>query len=243
MNSLAFGPPTWNFLHAVPWLYPKEILTMDDAAVAIRFTHNVILILPCRYCRASGAIFQKEIGQLQTMTISTKNYRIVTRSSWAKYLFILHNRVNAKLEKPLFGKSWIDAVKDRPNWKDSMWAFLFAVAWNYPVENPTPQWMYTHLTFFGDLLPAVLKHTDVGSNYEQMLESQPLTKTVLSSRVLFTRWLYEIRCGCNTSCKVAWDFDFLNTFYEGFRARSSACSINVSKEQEAAEAEQKKTCQ
>lgn len=68
MNVDAWGPCAWEFLHALPWLRPTEILSPRDAVAALRFTVAVGDVLPCRYCRESYAVFAERLGVARSLT-------------------------------------------------------------------------------------------------------------------------------------------------------------------------------
>lgn len=244
MNSTAFGPCAWNFLHQLPWNFPKEILSFDDSTLIIRFLHFIITMLPCRYCRESGGLFEKEIGLIDSVSYDIGGRtRMVTRSKVANYIYTLHNRVNNKLEKPLFGMSWRDCIRKRPDWKNSMWAFLFAVCWNFPETNPSEDIVTKYYVFFSDLLPRILQYTDVGKEYTYKLKQKPISKnSVLKNRLMLCKWIYDMRCMCGQSCgKEEWDFRDTDTLFEAFRARTPSCSSNKSMTKE--EMLKPKTCQ
>lgn len=222
MNSAAFGPPCWNFLHNLPWTFPHEVLTLEDAIVAIRFSHAIVRILPCIYCRNSGAEFEHQLELIKSLT---NDYSLVTRSAWSRYWYKFHNLVNAKLDKPKFGTSWTSALKQRSDWRQSMWSFLFAVCWNYPQSDPEPAMVSKYLIFFGDLLPRVLKYTDIGKEYKACLVKHPLTRSTLQNRLLLCKWIYNMRCTCAKSCgSEPWSFHHMDILMDAFRARSQVCT-------------------
>jgi hypothetical protein len=242
MNSKSFGYHAWNILEFVPWTFPKEILSQEDEVLVIRFSRAVIRILPCGYCRSSGEIFEKELGLISSLTHDFGGVLIITRSRWAKYWYDFHNRVNKKLEKPAFGSSWKDSVMPRPDWKNSFWAFIYAVCWNYPETDPTDDMVSKYYIFFGDLLPRVFKYTDLGKEYTKRLKDTPLTKNILKNRLLLCKWIYNMRCLCQNSCgNETWNFEDTSTLMEAFRARSQVCSKNLPTTRE--EAMAPKTCQ
>lgn len=242
MNSSAFGNPAWNFLHQLPWLFPTEVLSLEDSIVIIRFLRAIIRMLPCMYCRNSGELFEKELGLLDSVSYDLGGFKIVTRSRVAKYIYEFHNRVNVKLEKPLFGVSWKDSVKPRSDWKLSFWALMFAICWNFPESDPSDDMITKYFIFFANLLPRTLKYTDVGKDYSKCLKTMPFSKNILNNRLLICKWIYNTRCMCMDSCgSEEWNFEDTDTLMEAFRARTQTCSMNRPSSKE--EALSKKSCQ
>jgi hypothetical protein len=227
MNTIAFGSAIWNVLHKIPRTYPNEILSVEDGSNAIRFVVFMGYILPCKYCRDSATVFIQELDIIDRMTLTFPDgKKSVTKGKFSETVWILNNRVNYKLQKKMFGVNWCDAaLVPRPGWKKSFWVVMFTICWNYP-EDPDEDSISKYYTFFGELLPKVIKYTDVGRDYAKVLEKLPVTKdNVLVDRNSIKRWIYEMYKRCS---KNAWTFEDTDVVIEAFRARSSACTAKGS---------------
>jgi hypothetical protein len=187
-------------------------------------------------------LFEGEFGIIKSLSFSVDDVRFLTRSKIAMYWYNFHNRVNLKLEKPLFGNSWRDSVIPRPGWKSNFWAFLYAVCWNYPESDPEAEMVSKYYTFFAELLPGVLKYCDLGKEYIKVLQEFPLRKSTLQNRLLLCKWIYNVRCMCSESCGMeVWNFQDTDTLMEAFRARTPKCNTNEPSSRQ--EALSKHTCQ
>jgi hypothetical protein len=227
MNTIAFGSAAWNLAHKLPRTYPSEILSDEDGKNAIRFVIFLSYILPCGYCRDSATVFVRELDILNRLTVTLPNgKRAVTRAKFSECMYILQNRVNFKLNKPCWGTGWMDAaLLPRPGWKSSAWTFLFAVCWNYPESETKDSDIFSrYLIFFRDILPGMLKYTDLGRKVIRAYGKYPVTDEVLSGRRKLTRWIYDVRACCADGDEQVWTFEETDVLVEAFRARASACS-------------------
>lgn len=229
MNTVSFGGSTWDFLHASAWFFPNEILSVKDSITAIRFCTYIPFVLPCRYCRESGSIFQTELGLLDRLTYNLKGTRLVTRSRIAKYWYDFHNRVNQKLGYPRFGADWEDSVHQRPFGMNDMFVFLFAICWNYPEREPSPDIVFKCTSFFNVVFPAMVEFTDVGKRVVSYVQSNPLTADTTSRRTSMTEWIYEMRRACDEEMGTTCSFSDTYITMEAFRARSSVCTVDYAK--------------
>lgn len=231
MNTLFFGPLCWDFLHKLPWLQSKEILSYQDTVYAIRFSYQIIRILPCKYCRNSGENFEKQLGLLSSLLHflpSSENSELIimTRSKWAQYWCNFHNLVNKKLNKTIKYKNWIDTLKEKrnQNWITELWFFLYILCWNYPENNPNNDIIYKYENFFY-LLPLVLKYSLLGKEMKKAIKKYPLNKQIVSSRNSLCLWIYDIRSQCNESSgKELKSLHEIHRLVELYRARSIQCS-------------------
>lgn len=224
MNSVIFGGYGWEFLHSLPSVFPNEVLSIDDSVSVIRFCRWIAFILPCRYCRESSEQFSKELGLFATL-VTDFGYRLaVTRGNLARFLYLLHDKVNDKLGHERFKGTWQDTVRKRPTWRNTLFSFLYFVAWNYP-NDPTPELTFKYVAFFKIILPEVLRHTDVGSVMGRYVKEVPPTASLFKNRDFVTRWLYNLRKTMETIMGPPWEFRDLDVIVEAFRARSSSCRI------------------
>jgi hypothetical protein len=91
MQTRAWGPPGWMFLHCIAQNYPQEP-TPKQKKKYQEFFKLVGDVLPCRYCRESYQQFIKEPSTTLSRTVM-KN-----RTSLSRWLYDIHNKVNKKLE-------------------------------------------------------------------------------------------------------------------------------------------------
>lgn len=74
---------------------------------------------------------------------------ILTRYSLNKFFWNLHNLVNKKLGKPVFGESELSALTDRPYWRQHLFHFCFCLSTNLEID--------------------IDKGKDIGSSYREVL--------------------------------------------------------------------------
>ena len=93
MITKIWGPPAWVFLHTVVMGYPAKLdETLSDHVTRknsmTMFFNHISNILPCKYCRESYNHFITE------MPIDK---HLSSRIELAKWLYDIHNKINAKL--------------------------------------------------------------------------------------------------------------------------------------------------
>lgn len=87
LNPTIWGPDAWNFLHAVTYASPSELSVSQQQSYANFFRH-LGAVLPCSSCRTSyNAYLEKYPPATQT------------RRSMIRWLYDIHDLVNAKLNK------------------------------------------------------------------------------------------------------------------------------------------------
>jgi hypothetical protein len=95
MNTKFWGPPGWEFLHAITFNYP-EIIDLDCAddierqKYTERLFNDLQYTLPCKYCRESFKGF---------LAKEPLKPNLGCRSDLTKWLYRVHNLVNDKLRK------------------------------------------------------------------------------------------------------------------------------------------------
>ena len=96
MMTKVWGPPGWLFLHSVTFGYPIDPNDFDiknnlepgtTRNRYTRFFENIGYILPCKYCRDS---YQQYIAEYPV--------RSGNRDELIEWLYVIHNKVNNKLE-------------------------------------------------------------------------------------------------------------------------------------------------
>lgn len=177
-----WGPSAWQLFHLIA--FRSEF--PDDVLNAIKD------ILPCKFCRASTTAFVRE-HPLRVCEPSG-------RCDPGKWLYDIHNRVNAKLrhqseadpsvvnpgEDPTFASVKARYMAMKPTHVPGR-EFLFVISANYP-EPPAPTDMAIHRQFLHALAKAYPFQNlrKVVANYIQ--ETEP----TLESRHAYMHWMYGL---------------------------------------------------
>jgi hypothetical protein len=85
MDTRFWGPYGWDFLHSIPLEYD-----INNKKKYYQFFKSVGEMLPCKYCRISYKQYFKELDINQYLNSKTR---------LAKWLYLLHNKVNDKLRQ------------------------------------------------------------------------------------------------------------------------------------------------
>lgn len=91
MNTAAWGGPCWIFLHCTAANAPLAISAGEKHKYRVFFEKCLPELLPCSYCRKSLAEYVKELPI---------DAFLDTRGGLMYYLYLMHNKVNAKLDVP-----------------------------------------------------------------------------------------------------------------------------------------------
>lgn len=96
MMTKIWGPSGWLFLHSITFGYPYTINPtnpehIDKPTDYANFFHYLGKVMPCRYCRESYQDFIRE---------HPIEPHLKSRSTLAKWLYDIHNKVNNKLGVP-----------------------------------------------------------------------------------------------------------------------------------------------
>ena len=91
MQSNKWGPDAWSFFHTVSFNYPLDPKQCDKDAYKT-FFENLKQMLPCSVCRKSYIFFYDNFPIDEYLE---------DRNGVVYWLFILHNIVNMKLDKPV----------------------------------------------------------------------------------------------------------------------------------------------
>ncbi len=89
-----WGPSMWFMFHTVAATYPARP-TPDDAANYAAFFASLRHVLPCEGCRRGYAVM------LETEPTRLTQRVFASREALFKWTVDVHNRVNAKLGKPV----------------------------------------------------------------------------------------------------------------------------------------------
>jgi len=90
-----WGPLFWSTFHIISLAYP-ESPTYGEKKAAKEFFNSMMFLLPCPICKEHFS------DVLKTLPVETW---LDNRSSLTEWVWMLHNRVNARLGKPEISKS------------------------------------------------------------------------------------------------------------------------------------------
>lgn len=134
MDTRFWGPSGWRLLHSITFAY---IPRTDKMAVRAMF-ESLPFVLPCKFCRASLQEYMEE---------DLLEPALESRDSLARWLWRIHNEVNAKLrgqgtpveaDPPFekvetFYRSILDTGCSRTEFPG--WDFLFSIADLHPMSK------------------------------------------------------------------------------------------------------------
>jgi len=145
MDTRFWGPSGWKLLHLVTFDYQYSA---ENAMIYASFFETIPYILPCKFCRSSLTDYYKQ--HPYTHSKLTNGYMDPTLNV-KKWMYTIHNCVNAKLKKQGLSVSItppFSAVTKQYTtllqapWTEQLalcWDFLFAVAYHYPTYvKPEP---------------------------------------------------------------------------------------------------------
>jgi hypothetical protein len=100
MSPTYWGPYVWIFLHTLAARISEEGYHNLQSSI-YNIVERILTLLPCPECSADALSFFKTIP---------KN-SLTTKRSFCNSLYLLHNRVNAKLRKPLFNSTQLSGYE------------------------------------------------------------------------------------------------------------------------------------
>lgn len=219
MQTTKWGPPGWRLLHSISSIYPTDPNPQDRYIYQFFFT-QISNVLPCIYCRQSYRQFIAELP-IQPWLDS--------RQSLMYYLYLIHNKVNDKLRQQGYLNSPNPPFKEvlgmydrEKTYQDSGWDFLYAIAFNYPV-NPHESDKYNYKIFFQQL-KRLLPYEPVRSSYATYINSHPI-EDALSGRDDLIEWFYAAHHAVAKDLGFSKfpNYDEICQKYEDFRA---ACNLS-----------------
>jgi hypothetical protein len=137
MDTKFWGPSGWKLLHYIAYKYPKNP-TNKDKELMSDFLETLPYILPCKFCRASLTEYYEK---------HPYNNAVLNKSKLTKWLYDIHNEVNAKLRlqhlNPAPDPKFTDVNIFYEEWIQSpptaiitvFWDFLLSVAYNHPNQS------------------------------------------------------------------------------------------------------------
>lgn len=186
MQTKKWGPSAWAFVHSAAHKYPPNP-TITEKNDYRDFFHCLGTQLPCKYCRESWCIFEKELPIDQ----------YIQTGRLPLWVYLMHNKVNNKLRlqgNPIASDPTFESISDRYRSNSDIctqqfWVFLHAITYNYP-ENPTDFQKMDTKKFF-KTLRSVFPCKVCRELYRYFWEEIPIDM-FLESRYKLTYWLYAI---------------------------------------------------
>ena len=175
VDTRYWGPSAWQLFHLIAFRseHPDDVLNMIKD------------VLPCKFCRESTTKFVKEHP---------------LRGDPGKWLYEIHNMVNAKLRRQAKDDPTVVDPGSDPSFEDIKKRymaikptavpgrdFLFVIAQNYP-DVPEPQDMATHRTFLHHLADAY-PFQKLRSVFQKYIDEK---EPDLSSRKAYSHWMYGL---------------------------------------------------
>ena len=103
MITAVWGPPLWHTLHTISFNYPTHP-DHETRKKYYRFIRSLGHVLPCGHCRNNYG------HNLQDLQFSKAHFR--NRDTFSRFIFQLHEHVNAMLGKPPSGLTY-EKVRER----------------------------------------------------------------------------------------------------------------------------------
>lgn len=92
MSKSVWGPPTWQLLHCMV-IKAKDIMTLPQIDELKNIIERIVSNLPCPICSGHANSYFKMNHYSQIKTLPQLR----------QFIFLFHNSVNKRLDKPLFG--------------------------------------------------------------------------------------------------------------------------------------------
>jgi len=163
MSTILWGPLAWGILTDMA-IRMDQHPNVDYSAI----WQSLKTMLPCKYCRQSYRKFLREDPPQRPYT---------------RWIFVLHNKVNRKLDKPLFDEAAFrrrihvyGAFSSATTW----WDFAFILAMNY--DPATKRQAYQRWGRLMRLMSTVLPYFIVTDSFPA---------SALVSRLALLKWLVE----------------------------------------------------
>jgi len=195
MDTQQWGPSGWKLLHAIALCCDE----MNCNKQIIRgFFSTIKHVLPCIYCRRSYSQYMKEL-------------KIKESSSYFRWLYHIHNKVNDKLWKQGYNDAknpsyqevvefYQRYVKRITNDKMEGWDFLYAIIFNYPPHDvDISQIRYEAYIKFFTYLQYFLPCESNREIYQSYIHSHPIEEH-MKTREELIKWFYGLEKKINKKC-------------------------------------------
>ena len=135
MQTAKWGPSAWKLLHYITFKAPRRPLSPAEQQVYQEFFTLIGDILPCVYCRRSYKEFIQELP-----------IDVSSGEAMCKWLYLVHNKVNKKLDKTDI-PSYREVTRryrshSLPLNDDTAWIFLYCIAFNSRPDDHQQQQAY-----------------------------------------------------------------------------------------------------
>ena len=212
-----FGSKFWTIYHH--WSYATENPEF------LRFFYLIPQhILPCIFCRQSYAGFVDIPGNEIEPYLCTR-----TLPEW---VHMIHNYVNAKLEKPLAPYHVCARYRNlkEEEWTPAFWTFVFSIALNYPAHfnfkktrvldlPPAELERYKMYILFYDNLKNLIPASKLGTQWIKAYTRYPISSYACQSRAHLVQWLHNL-----ASETGEWTENLEDTIRLFEQHRASSCS-------------------
>ena len=196
MDTRFWGPSGWQLLHLIAHSQPANPDVPTQRRYEL-FFNNIKNVLPCKFCRASTTEFMEKELPLHPM-----------RHDIAKWLYLLHNRVNKKLREQSKTDSNIRDPGPDPSFEEIKARyetylayspkelkvvpgadFLFTLAYNY-AEKPTSDLVEAHYQFWDGLLE-LFPYAHLREALRSYV-SKHMIYPALQSRTTYMKWVHGL---------------------------------------------------
>ena len=196
MDTRFWGPDGWRLLHSIARGYPAKP-TREEKDMYRLFFNSLKYVLPCIYCRMSLTQYTKELPL-------TDEY-LTNPESLSKWIYLIHNKVNAKLrgqnllkeDDPPFKEIWERYTKYLADINTKKCScelpgldFYGCIVFNYPETETGIETirMANYIVFFTTLVE-VIPFEPYRSIFKSYMKSHSLYDS-LYTRVALKKWLY-----------------------------------------------------
>lgn len=200
MAPSIWGPLVWRLVHGMAKEYDnlEDTIRFDQMLIFIRFLQVISFVLPCYDCRESYTDYILSAHRDGSMHEAFRTATVMHLT------FMLHNRVNQKLNKPQFINFELvqrrSEVWDCEFMDSELLGMAFIVALNY-TSNKEADKAKQYMAFLGiivDLLRALRPESELIDAFEAVAWS-PTESLDQEHIMLYLTRVYNIYNNCSTS--------------------------------------------
>lgn len=196
MDTRFWGPDGWKLLHSIAIGYPENP-TKVEKDVYSSFFNGLKYVLPCIYCRRS---YTQYINELPVEPF------LKNRRELSKWLYEIHNKVNAKLRgqglnpnaDPPFEDiymrygEYVREINQANCVSMPGWDFIYCILFVFPENKKNIEVArFNHIVPFFYLLQRVVPFEVFKKQLGDYLESHPIIH-VMNTREQLKKWGYEL---------------------------------------------------